>query len=63
MIRFKMTCPDCGAVIITRSPHTTVWELCPSCRHHVWDIYDALMAEPYSPEKQHDATHGMHADN
>jgi hypothetical protein len=63
MMRFKMTCPDCSAVIITRSPLAAVWELCPSCRRHVWDSYDALMAEAFASEKASISGHGIHPDN
>lgn len=45
MIKFRLFCPECDAVIITSSPEALVWELCPSCRKHIWDMYDALMAE------------------
>jgi hypothetical protein len=45
MVKFSLICPDCDAVIITSSPEAMVWELCPSCRKHIWDMYDALMAD------------------
>lgn len=45
MIKFKMFCPDCGAVIITTTPQAVIWEFCPGCRSHIWDMSDALMAE------------------
>lgn len=51
MVKFKMYCPDCGAVIITASPQAVIWEVCPGCGTHFWDRYDALMAEVYAPEK------------
>ena len=40
-----MICPDCGAAVLTAYPEAVVWEMCPACRHHVWDIYDAQMAD------------------
>ena len=45
MIKFKLICPDCNAVIITASPEAMVWELCPGCKHYILDIYDVMMAE------------------
>jgi Zn-finger nucleic acid-binding protein len=51
MVKFKMCCPECGAVMITASPQAVIWEMCPGCRMHFWDRYDALMAEVYAPEK------------
>jgi Zn-finger nucleic acid-binding protein len=50
MIHFKITCPECGAVMITATPDAAILELCPLCRHHVWDKYDALMAEVWIPD-------------
>ncbi len=47
MIRYRMICPDCGAVVTTATRLTAVLEVCPSCRHHVWDVYDALLADVY----------------
>lgn len=44
-VKFKMSCPNCNAAIITACPDAVIWELCPSCRRHVWDGYDAKMAE------------------
>jgi len=45
MAKFKLVCPGCGAVIITSLPTAVIWELCPSCHLHIWDKYDALMAD------------------
>ncbi len=47
-LKFKMTCPDCGAVIVVASPEAMVWERCLSCGHHTWDFYDVLMSEVYA---------------
>jgi len=54
MVKFRLICPDCNASIITSSPGSLVWELCPSCRNHVWDGYDALMADamPLTPPSE-----------
>ncbi|HTG00428.1 MAG TPA: hypothetical protein VK654_07540 [Nitrospirota bacterium] len=43
--KFRVVCPNCGASVITESPRSLVWELCPECRRYVWDLSDALMAE------------------
>jgi Zn-finger nucleic acid-binding protein len=45
MNKFRITCPECGAELVTVWPQTLIWELCPGCRHHVWDGYDAMLAE------------------
>jgi hypothetical protein len=42
-----MICPDCGNAIITNFPPGMLWERCPSCRIHVWDEHDTLMADEY----------------
>lgn len=63
MIKFQITCPECGATVVTASPQNAVLELCPSCRRHVWDQYDALMAEVYVPNKHSAGTRSLHAEN
>lgn len=45
MPRFRMICPNCSAIMITDCPETVVWELCPYCRRHQWDLYDVRMAD------------------
>jgi len=45
MLKFRITCPECDAVIITSSPEAMIWERCPGCRKHIWDMSDALMAD------------------
>ncbi len=45
MKKFRIICPECGVALITALPEALVWELCPVCRRHVWDMYDALMAD------------------
>ena len=63
MTKFRITCPDCGAVVITAEPQSAVWELCPGCKQHIWDVYDVLMAEIYVQEKQSLTNHTAHPDN
>ena len=53
MIKFKMFCPDCGAKVITSTPQAVIWELCPGCRAHIWDMSDVMMADLVS-----DRAHG-----
>jgi len=53
-MKFRLTCPNCGSSVITDSPRTLVWELCPSCLHYVWDLSDALMAEAVPAKKLKD---------
>ncbi len=45
MVKFKLICPDCDAVIITSSAEALIWEVCPACRRHRWDMGDVMMAE------------------
>lgn len=45
MLKYKITCPECEAALIIASPEAAIWERCPSCRLHVWDMDDALMAD------------------
>jgi len=65
MIKFRLICPVCDAVIITSSPESMAWELCPGCRNHIWDGYDALMAdvvtEKHGDSKRMNATARMHS--
>lgn len=50
--RFRIICPECGATLITQSPEGAIWETCPQCRRHVWDLYDALMADVVPAEQK-----------
>jgi Zn-finger nucleic acid-binding protein len=50
MARYRIICPDCGAIVITATRLSALLEYCPKCKHHIWDIYDALLADLYSPE-------------
>ncbi len=50
MVRFRIICPECNAVVLTQHRLAAVLELCPSCRHHVWDLQDALLADQVSQE-------------
>jgi Zn-finger nucleic acid-binding protein len=50
MVKFQVTCPECRAAVVTAHPEALVWERCPGCRRHIWDRYDALMAEEVRPD-------------
>jgi hypothetical protein len=50
MTRYRIICPDCGASVITATRLSALLECCPKCKHHIWDMYDALLADLYSPE-------------
>ncbi len=50
MSRFRIICPECAAEVITSLPEAMIWELCPRCRHHVWDVYDTIMADKFTPD-------------
>lgn len=50
MTRYRIICPDCGVAFITAHRLSAVWEVCPACRHHMWDLYDVLLADLISPE-------------
>jgi Zn-finger nucleic acid-binding protein len=63
MTQFRMICPDCGATVLTVAPEALVWELCPSCRSHVWDAYDVLMKESSSSFPRSARSLGLHPAN
>jgi hypothetical protein len=63
MRKLKMFCPGCGAVIITTAPQALISELCPGCRLHVWDMYDALMADVVPQEPHQAGSSNIHPDN
>jgi hypothetical protein len=48
MDKYRLICPDCGTSIITAIPEAVMWELCPGCYRHGWDLLDVRMAEPIS---------------
>lgn len=56
MKKFRITCPECGTGYLVDSPEALVWERCPACRVHVWDLEDALMAD-----RDVSAQHPVHA--
>jgi hypothetical protein len=45
MVEAKFVCPECSAIVVTTRPDCLLWERCPACGSHVWDIYDLMMAE------------------
>ncbi len=45
MNEYRLTCPECGAALYARIPEAVIWERCPACRKHIWDIYDVRMAD------------------
>jgi Zn-finger nucleic acid-binding protein len=61
--KFKIMCPECGVAVVTANPKMLIWELCPSCRHHVWDMYDVLLAEVYINDRNSVAARAFHAEN
>lgn len=63
MLKFKLTCPDCGAAVVTSSPEAMVWERCPSCGYHSWDQYDVLMADACHSGSHTSCGQSAHADN
>lgn len=63
MVKFQVICPECRATVVTAHPEALVWERCPGCGRHIWDRYDALMADPYSPERHDLKIHGVHEYN
>ena len=54
MQKYRLICPECSAIIVTASPDSLVWELCPACRRHMWDVYDARMADKVVHEARAD---------
>jgi hypothetical protein len=63
VLKFKLQCPDCGAVVITPFPQAVVLEHCPGCSCHIWDLNDALMAELYVPGQDPTTVRNLHAEN
>ncbi len=63
MVRFKMICPDCGAAVMTTAPEAVVWERCQSCGLHIWDMYDALLADVVTSSKPESDVRRINADN
>lgn len=58
MKRYRIICPECNAGFLVDLPEALIWERCPSCRIHIWDLYDALMAERHMPDDmKHNARH------
>ncbi len=45
MTRYRIICPECGAVVFAVNRHAAIWEICPSCRRHTWDVYDVLLGD------------------
>jgi Zn-finger nucleic acid-binding protein len=50
MTQYRIICPDCGAAIITATRLSAVLEVCPKCKRHIWDLLDAILADPFSAE-------------
>ena len=54
MIKYRLICPDCGTNVVTAVPEAVMWELCPGCYRHGWDLLDVKMAEPISGQSGDD---------
>jgi len=63
MSKYRLICPECSAVVITPYPEVAVWELCPGCRRHRWDLYDARMADKVESGSAAEAGRSTHAEN
>jgi uncharacterized protein with PIN domain len=63
MSKYRLICPECNAVVLTTYPEAAVWELCPSCRRHVWDLHDARMADKVDAAAPHGSGRSTHAEN
>ncbi len=63
MTKFKIICPDCSAVIVTAYPESMIWELCPHCRHHIIDNFDALMSHAVVPVNYQGVSRGAFIGN
>lgn len=61
--KYRLICPECSAVVLIPYPEAAVWELCPSCRRHMWDLYDARMADRMDTGQSHAAGRSTHAEN
>ncbi len=63
MSRFRLICPECGAAVITADPEAVVWERCPGCNRHMWDIVDARMADRVTVDAKSGIEWSNHAAN
>jgi Zn-finger nucleic acid-binding protein len=54
MTKYLLICPDCGTNIVTAIPEAVMWELCPGCYRHGWDLLDVKMAEQISGQSGDD---------
>jgi len=62
MVKYRLTCPECNASLIALYPEAALWERCPGCLKHIWDIYDMKMADAIR-EHQHGEHACMHLGN
>jgi Zn-finger nucleic acid-binding protein len=63
MAKYRLICPECSAAVITTYPEASVWEVCPGCRRHVWDLFDAQLADKIDTEPSRSAGRSTHAEN
>lgn len=63
MVKVRMTCPQCGAILETEFPTDLVWEYCLGCRQHRWDLYDALISDVYYSKSSPECGRSVHANN
>jgi hypothetical protein len=63
MSKYRLICPECNAAVITTYPEAAVWELCPGCRRHQWDLFDARMADKIDAKSSTSAGRSTHAEN
>jgi hypothetical protein len=63
MSKYRLICPECSAAVITTYPEAAVWELCPGCRRHMWDLFDARMADKIDAGPPRGAGRSTHAEN
>ncbi len=62
MKKYRIICPECSTGFLVDAPEALVWDRCPVCKVHVWDMYDALMADRM-PENAAHSSGAQAADN
>lgn len=63
MSKYRLICPECNAVVITTYPEAAVWELCPACKRHMWDLHDVRMADKMDVEPSIGPRRSTYAEN
>jgi hypothetical protein len=63
MSKYRLICPECSTIVLTSYPEAAIWELCPACRRHTWDLHDARMADKINEKPPYGTERSTHAEN